>query len=70
MRGWLLLGAVADAEVDALMVALRYRHPDRHVLRLLLGVDRLDVRELEQLHPVETALRVLHDAAAVAVRPA
>ena len=61
----LLLGAVADAEVHALMVAFGDRHADRHVLRLLLRVQRLDVRELKQLQPVEPALRVLHDAAPV-----
>jgi hypothetical protein len=47
----LLFGAVADAEVHALMIALRDRDPDRHVVGLLLRVDRFDVRELEQLEP-------------------
>ena len=63
----LLFGAVADAEVHALMIALRDRDTDRHVLGLLLRVDRLDVRELEQLEPVEAPLRVLDDAAAVEI---
>ena len=59
----LFLGAVADAEVHALMVALRDRHADRHFLGLLFLVQRLDVGELEQLEPIQPPLRILHHAA-------
>ena len=63
----LLLRAVADAEVHALVVALRHRHADRHFVGLLLRVQRLDVGELEQLHAVQPPLRVLHDAALIEI---
>ena len=66
----LLFGAVADAEVDALMLAFGDRDAHRHFVGLLLRVQRLDVRELEQLEAVEPPLRVLHHAALDRARPA
>ena len=62
-----LFGAVPDAEVDALVLPFRHRDPDRHFVRLLLRIERLDVDELEQLHPVQPPLRVLHDAAPIEI---
>ena len=60
-----LLRAVADAEVDALMLPFGDHHPRRHFVRLLRDLERLDRHELKQLHPVETALRVLNQTAPV-----
>ena len=63
----LFFGAVADAEVDALVLALRDRDARRHFGRLQLLVERLDVGELEQLHAVQPPLGVLHQAAPVEI---
>ena len=59
----LLLGAVPDAEVHALVLALGDGHADRDFVGLLFLVQRLDVGELEQLESVQPPLRILHDAA-------
>jgi hypothetical protein len=62
-----LFGAVADTEVHALVFAFGDGDADRHLRRFPLGIDRLDVDELEQLHLIELALGVLDDAAAVEI---
>jgi hypothetical protein len=56
-------GAIADAEIDPLVIAFSDRHPDRDVFGLLVGVLRFHVGELKQLETVEPPLRVLHLAA-------
>ena len=49
------------------MVALADSHARRHFFWLLIDLERLDRHELKQFHPIETALRVLHQAAPVQV---
>src|SRR5207248_5957070 len=63
----LLLRAVADAEVHALMVAFGDRDARRHLRRLLLLIERFDGRKLKERHAVQAALRLLHEAALVQV---
>ena len=59
------LGAVADAEVDPLVLAFDHRHTHPHFRLFALRVERFDVDELEQLEHVQAALAVLHDTAAI-----
>lgn len=63
----LLFGTVADAEVHPLMLAFGDRDPRADVRFLLLGIEHLDVHELEQLHAVEPSLTVLHHAAPIQI---
>ena len=56
VRTPLLFGAVSEAEIHALMIAFGHGHPCWHIGRLQLGIDRLDVRELEELQSVQAAL--------------
>ena len=55
----LLFGAVADAEVHAVVRSLGDGDLHRHFGRLPLERDRFDVDELKQRHAVQTPLRVL-----------
>src|SRR5205814_7173193 len=61
----LLLRAVPDAEIDPLMVPFGDGHPRRNFRRLLLRIQRFDVDELKELHPIEAPLRILYDAALI-----
>src|SRR5438876_7174938 len=63
----LFFRAVADAEVHALMLAFGDRHLRWHLRRLLLCGFRLDVHELEELHPVKPPLTVQHEASLIQV---
>ena len=62
-----LLGAVADAEIHALMASFGNADARVHVGPLLLRVHGLDVDELEQFHLVQPPLRLLHDAAPIEI---
>ena len=63
----LFFGAVADAEVHPLVLSLRHRDARRHIRRLQLLVERLDVGELEQLHAVQPPLGVLDEGPAIQI---
>ena len=63
----LLLAPVADAELGPLVVAFGNGHPRRHLVRLLVHFRRLHRDELEQLHPIQTALRLLDQTAAIQI---
>src|SRR2546421_590011 len=62
-----LVSDVAHAEVDALMLAFRNSDPDRHLRRLLFGVERLDVGKLKQLQAVEPSLGVLQQTPSIEI---
>src|SRR5919201_6016047 len=62
-----LLRPVPDAEVHAVVAPFRDGDARRDVLRLQLGIHRLDVRELKQLETVQTPLRLLHETAPVQI---
>ena len=58
---------VANAEVDPMVLPFRDRHARGDFLRLQLGIERLDVDELKQLHAIQPALRFLDNAAPIEI---
>ena len=62
-----LFRPVADAEVDPMVLPFRDRHARGDFHRLQLGIERLDVDELKQLHAIQPALRFLDNAAPIEI---
>src|SRR4030095_2658153 len=61
------LRAVAQAKVEAMAGAFGNGDPRGDIARLELLVERLDVGELKQFHPIQVPLRVLQFASLVQV---